>query len=548
MTSPVQTAVRRTSLADLGAFPDLFVDYCTDFDVLAEFYAGDWRAPAARREAANAAAQRPVDRDVLADVLLDQNERWGLDPATRRHVEALRDPETVAIVTGQQVGFFTGPLYTVYKSITTLQLAEEWAEQTGHTVVPVFWVEGEDHDFEEIATVRVLHRNEVVPLSYDSPVDDNPGAVGRLPLAEDALGRVLDRLDGTLPPSDFKPAVMERVRTAYQPGTAIEDAFVQLLNSLFEGEGLVCLNPDDPRLKALARPLFRCELEDPQTPAARIDATSQALRDRGYHAQVTARPTNLFWLGDDGRRALDLGDDGTFVLRNTDRTFSRAELLDRLETEPDRFSPNVVLRPLMQDRLLPTGAYVAGPSEISYFAQYADVYEWADLDMPLIHPRASVSLVEGKVQKVLDKYDLSVADFQTDLETLFQDVVVETMEVNVDAVFSEAMPQLHQVINALKPEVEAVDRTLGSSTEAARAAIVDEMETLKQKVVRAEKRQQDEVRAQLEKAHVNLRPIGTLQERMINVLYFLNKYGLDLLGDLRGALRTDTSAHQIVEL
>jgi bacillithiol biosynthesis cysteine-adding enzyme BshC len=547
MTSPVQTAVRRAPFADLGAFPDLFVDYCTHYDAVADFYAGDWRDLNTRREAADAAARRPADRDALADVLLDQNERWGLDAATRSHIEALRDPESLAIVTGQQVGLFTGPLYTIYKTITTLQLAEEWAEQTGRTVVPVFWVEGEDHDFEEIATAHVLHRNEVVSLSYDPDVGNNPGAVGRLPLT-DAIDEVLDRLDDSLPPSDFKPGVMERVRTAYQPGTQIEDAFTRLMRSLFEDEGLVFINPDDARLKALSRSLFRHELEDPETPAARIDATSQTLRDRGYHAQVTARPTNLFWLGDDARRAIDLGDDGTFQLRGTDRTFPRGELLDRLDAEPERFSPNVVLRPLMQDHLLPTAAYVAGPGEVSYFAQYGDVYDWANLQMPLIHPRASVSLVEGKVQKVLDKYDLSVADFGANLETLFQDVVVDTMEVDVDAVFSEAMPQLHQTINALKPEVEAVDRTLGSSAEATRAAIVDEMEALKQKVVRAEKRQQDEVRAQLEKAHVNLRPNGNLQERTVNTLYYLNKYSPALLDELRHALRPDTAAHQVVEL
>jgi bacillithiol biosynthesis cysteine-adding enzyme BshC len=414
-------------------------------------------------------------------------------------------------------------------------------------VVPVFWVEGEDHDFEEIATAHVLHRNEVVPLSYAPDVGDNPGAVGRLALT-DAIEDVLDRLDEALPPSDFKPGLMERVRAAYQPGTRIEDAFTRLMHSLFEDNGLVFINPDETRLKALSRPLFRRELEAPETPAARIDATSQALRDRGYHAQVTARPTNLFWLDDDARRAIDLGDDGTFRLRGTDRTFSRSELLDRLDDEPERFSPNVVLRPLMQDHLLPTAAYVAGPGEVSYFAQYGDVYDWAGLDMPLIHPRATVSLVEGKVQKVLDKYSLSVADFSDNLETLFQNVVVDTMEVDVDAVFSEALPQLHQTINALKPEVEAVDRTLGSSAEAARAAIVDEMEALKQKVVRAEKRQQDEVRAQLEKAHVNLRPHENLQERTLTVLYYLNKYSPALLGDLRHALRPDTSAHQVVEV
>jgi bacillithiol biosynthesis cysteine-adding enzyme BshC len=540
-------AVRSCPPADLGAFPDLFVDYCTDYDRVSSFYPGDWRDPAARQTAAQQAARRPVDRDALVDVLADQNADWGAEPAARRNLETLRDPESIAIVTGQQVGLFTGPLYTIYKTITTLQLAEVWAEQTGRPVVPVFWVEGEDHDFAEIAHAHVFEHNEGVPLSYDADAGDPPGAVGRLPLT-DRIEDVLGRLDDALPPSDFKPAVMERVRAAYQPGTRIEDAFAHLMRSLFADDGLVFINPDDARLKALTRPLFRREIEAPREPVARIEATSDRLREAGYHTQVHARPTNLFWLGDDGRRAIDRADDGTFVLRGTDRTLTQAELLDRLDEAPERLSPNVVLRPLMQDHLLPTAAYVAGPGEVSYFAQYGDVYDWAGLDMPLIHPRASVTLVEGKVQKVLDKYGLDVAAFRDDLDALFQEVVVDEMEVDVEAIFQEAVSEMHQVINGLKPDVEAVDQSLVSSVEATRTAVVEEMEDLKQRTVRAEKRQHDEVRSQLGKAHANLRPEGTLQERRINVLYYLNKYSLGLLDDLQAALSPDTSAHQIIEL
>ncbi len=543
-TSP---PVRRCPPADLDAFPDLFVEYCSNFDAVADFYPGDWRAPDARRERADHAAARPADRATLADVLTDQNDEWDGGPAAQQHIDALRDPETVAIVTGQQVGLFTGPLYTIYKTITTLQLADEWAEQTGRTVVPVFWVEGEDHDFEEIATAHLFRRNELVSLSYAPGVNDNPGPVGRLALT-DAVTTVLDQLDDLLPPSDFKPDVMDAVRSAYQPGVHLEDAFARLMRSLFDDEGLVFINPDDERLKALTRPLFRRDLADSETAVDHVNTTGDRLRAQGYHAQVQAQPTNLFWLDDDGRYAIDQTDSGRFQLRHTERTFTQEELLDRLDAEPERFSPNVVLRPLMQDLLLPTAAYVAGPGEVSYFAQYGGVYEWADLDMPLIHPRASVSLVEGKVQKVLDTYELSVCDFRAQPEALFQDIVVNTMEVDIDAVFQEATTQMHKALNALKPEVEAVDQTLTSSAEATRAAIVEEMDDLKQRTVRAEKRHRDDVRAQLDKAQVNLRPQGTLQERFVNVLYYLNKYSLGLLDDLRTSLSTDTAAHQIVEL
>jgi uncharacterized protein YllA (UPF0747 family) len=170
------------------------------------------------------------------------------------------------------------------------------------------------------------------------------------------------------------------------------------------------------------------------------------------------------------------------------------------------------------------------------------------MDMPMIHPRASVSLVESKVEKVLDKFDLSICRFGDPLDALFQEIVVREMEVDVDEIFQEAMQPIHKSINDLKPHVEAVDRTLIKSAEATRASLIEAMNALKHKVVKAEKRQKDEVRAQLEKAHANLRPGGALQERTVNVLYFLNKYSRDLLDDLREVLSTDTSSHQVVRL
>jgi bacillithiol biosynthesis cysteine-adding enzyme BshC len=550
-------AVRRCSFDELGAMPDLFVDYCTDFDALADHYAGDWRDDDARRAAADAAAARTIDRDVLADVLAEQNERWGAGARAMENVEALRDPETVAVVTGQQVGLFTGPLYTTYKTITTLKVAEELADLTGRTVVPVFWVEGEDHDFDEIAGTHVLRRNELAALRYtghaesDAPAGGNLGAVGRLPLTEQ-ITDVLDRVDEIFPPSDFKPEVMRRLREAYRPGTPIEDAFARLMRSLFEGEGLVFVNPDDARLKGMSAPLFRREITDPEPSSARVREAGEQLVDAGYHAQVHTRPTNLFLLDDTGRHPIDrAGDgegDGEFVLRDDGRTFTEAELLDRLDASPEAFSPNVVLRPLMQDAILPTATYVAGPSEVSYFAQYKGVYEWAEMDMPLIHPRASVSLVESKVEKVLEKYDLTICRFDEQLDRLFQDVVVQEMEVDVDAMFDDAMTPIHKTINELKAQIEEVDATLGRSAEATRASLIEAMNELKHKVVRAEKRQKEEVRTQLEKAHANLRPGGALQERTVNVAYYLNKYSVDLIANLRDVLSTDTSSHQVVSL
>lgn len=547
-TIPVRTDLRQIPFTRMNGFSDLFTTYCADFDRLAAFYAGDWRDPDARQAAAKKAATHPRDRDVLADVLLDQNERWGLDHITREHIEALRGAETVAVVTGQQVGVLTGPLYTPYKTLTALQLTRQLAEETGRPVVPVFWLEGSDHDFEEVAGLNLVRHNDVVSLRYAGhsvPKEGNLGPVGRLKLNEQ-INHLLDQVADTLPPSDYHEALMGHLRAAYRPGVTLLDAFARLMRALFPDAGIIFMDPDDVRLKHQAAPLFRKEIEDYQTSSRRLNAVSAELA-KEFHAQVQTRPTNLFLCDGEGRHAIDVVEDG-FVQRGKERTFSANHLKVLLESDPKCFSPNVVLRPLMQDWLLPTAAYVAGPGEVAYFAQFKPVYEWAGVPMPIIYPRASVSILETKVQKVLDKYPVDVADFGGDLDRLFQRIVLETTDQDIDAMFKEAGRHLHQAINELKPKIEQVDRTLVRTAESTRAAFMKEMDKLKGRVVRAEKQSHDQVRAQLKKAQDNLYPGGKLQERTLSVLYFLNKYGLDLLTALQHQLSLDTAEHQVVEL
>lgn len=555
--------MRRLPFDRLNAFSDLFAAYTADFSALEAFYAGspwdeDARADAARRAVSGSeqvlsgrAAEAPRDRDAVADALEAQNTNLSADGSlsekTRAHLGALRDPEGVAVVTGQQVGLFTGPLYTVYKTLTALQLAERLREETGRPVAPVFWLEGEDHDFAEIAAARFLRRNEPAEVRLPAPDTSglNGGPVGRKTF-EGAMPGVLDDLDAALPDSDFKPALMEAVRGAYAPETPLLVAFARLLRAFFPEAGLVFIDPNDRRMKAHAAPLFRQEIEAPAASSEHVEAAGRKLEAAGFHAQIGARPSNLFLLTGDGRLPLDFDGD-RFTLRGTDRSFSERELLGRLDEAPERFSPNVVLRPLMQDRLLPTAAYVGGPAEIAYHGQLGGVYEQFGVARPLLYPRASVTLVERKVQKVLDKFDLDVDAVEEDLERLFQRVVRQEMEADVDELFGAAQPPIHQALSELKPQVEAVDRTLGSAVEAARAEIAGTLEALKGKTLRAEKRGQDEVRAQLQKARANLFPGGVPQERVLNVLHYLAKYGgTQLLDDLFETLTLETDAHQVV--
>lgn len=543
------TRVRPVAYTSLASFSDLFTAYCTDFEALSPYYAGDFRSAADRARIATQVAAHSRDRDTLFEVLLEQNEAWGLDAKTRANIEALRDPASVAVVTGQQVGLLTGPLYTPYKTITAIQLAKQLAAETGSPVVPVFWLEGEDHDFAEVQSAQLLRGNAVQKLTYTGhtlPEDGtNLGPVGRLAFTEQ-IADVIAEVAAILPPTDFNPGVMAAVRAAYQPGITFRDAFAMLMRAFFPNAGLVFISPDDARLKQLAAPLFRREIADYETSHARLETVSTTLEEN-FHAQVRTRPTNLFWVDEAGRYPID-AEGGGFSLRGRELTFSRQELLDHLAAEPHRFSPNVVLRPLMQDTLLPTAAYIAGPGEVAYFAQYKPIYDWAELPMPIVYPRASVTLVEGKVQKVLDRYDLTLGNLEIELDKLFRQYVLDNMDVDVDYLFKEAAIPIHQAINALKPQIESIDPSLGKATEATRAMLMKELDRFKGRVVKAAKRNVDQVRNQFAKAQDNVLPGGKLQERSLSSLYFINKYGLSFFEELIDVLLLDTTAHQTIQL
>ena len=536
----MQASAARISFADLHGFSALFRDYCTRYEALAGYFAGDWRKAGERARAADRAAARDRDRQALADALLARHAVWGDSEAARRGIEALRARDTVAVVTGQQVGLFTGPMYAVLKAFSAIRLAERLAEETGRRVVPVFWLGGEDHDVDEISRTVVLRGNRPVEVHLQAGGAAPTGPTGRIRPGAD----VLDRLEEALPDTEFKGAMLRMVRQAYRPGATLSEGFARMLRVLFPE--LVLVDPDDAALKRLAAPLFAQEIKASETAAALVRGVSEDL-ERAYHAQVFVRPTNLFLLEAGRRIPLDL-EGGEFVARGAGRRMTRAEALELLRQSPESFSPNVLLRPLMQDLLLPTAMYVGGPGEIAYFAQCRRLYEWAGLPMPLVYPRASATFLEPHVAKALDAYGLTVGDLAEDTGRLFHRVAADAMPDAIDKAFDETVRRLGEAVEPVRGALREVDGTLGKATDAAQKAMTDELFRLRAKAVRAEKKKQETMRARLEKAQGNAYPNGALQERELSVLHFLNKYGMGFLDMLRETLDMDTSEHQVVRL
>ncbi len=525
----------------MAGFSRLFVDYVEDSGTAGEYYARRFDKADLLAFAKETAKASRADRALIKDILVDQQALWGNDRAAAENAKRLSDPSATVIVTGQQVGLFGGPLYTVLKALTTVLLARELEAASGAPVIPVFWLGSEDHDFDEMASASVPGATFTVP----HPGASNTGPVGALEFGPE-IADLVDQLQESLPPTDFRDEVLSTVRSCYKPGATFRDAFAGLLRSLLPETGLVLFAQDDPRVKRLAAPLWQREIEDfASSDAALRSATDRIARE--YHAQVHIRPSNLFLIHEGQRLPLDTEDD-RFNLRGTEHSWSREELSALLESNPEKFSPNVVLRPLTQDWLFPTVAYVGGPGETAYFAQYKGAYAWADLPMPAIYPRISATLIEPGIRRSLNKIGAPPEAFGEDPDALFSKLAKARMEFDVEARFGRTIGEINKLISPLIPEVVAIDASLKKSVEATRAALQNEIVRLRDRVLKADRRNRDLLRQQIEKVADGLFPGGKPQERVISPLYFTTKYGTDFFLRLIHDLDADTRSHLLIDL
>ena len=535
---------------DDTALTSLFTDYISSYDNVKRFFPGNFRDPKAWQSILEKVSKRTISRSDLTRILSVQNRNFHCGVKTLSNIDLLLNDNTVAVVTGQQVGLFTGPLYTIYKTITTLKLVDSLRElHPDYNFVPVFWLEGEDHDYEEVNSVTILNKsNDLTRLEYlieNKSKGDNLGAVGQLELG-DSIAELFQRVDAEIQDTEFKPKVTELFRIAYQKGMNFNRAFVHLMNDLLEDSGLIFLDPHDPEFKTLLAPIFRKELET--TPAlCQLVIDQSAEVEKSYHAQVKPKPINLFFFHNGGRYLLEPRPDG-FGLKGTRQHFSHQHILDLVDRDPSVFSPNVVLRPICQDWLLPTAAYVAGPGEISYFAQLGPLYKEFGIPEPLIYPRASATIVEEKVEKVLSRFNLPVTEFLRDVELLKQRVAEQVSEIKLEELFGGTTVALNEALQSLRNGLSKIDPTLLGALDTAKNKIDFQIDVLKQKTTAAQKRQNEVALRQVEKAAHHLFPSSNFQERELNVLHFLNKYGLEFLRWLYGELVIDKFKHQIIHL
>ena len=523
----------------------LFVDYLSHTPSAAEFYPrspniSDWV-----KEEAGRVIYDPSRRDQVAGILERQNRAWGASAKTFANLDRFRRG-ALTIVTGQQVGLFGGPLFSILKALTAVKLAEESA-RAGVDCVPVFWLATEDHDLAEVNHVSLWSPQgspERIGVETHGIADAPVGTIRFGPEIENAVEQAAALL------GDGEAATW--LRESYRPGETLGSAFASLFARMFADWGVILLDPADKEFHQIAKPLFRAAIERAPELDAALLARGKALEAAGYHQQVkvTAASTLLFEIKNGARtvvkRKANGGGLGEF--QSGHEKLSARQLLDRIEARPEDFSPNVLLRPVIEDYLLPTIAYTGGAAEVAYFAQVGVVYEELLGRVTPVLPRFSATVVEPKAERILTRYGLQLTDLFHGPEKVRERIACRSLPQELQERFSEAYASVEQSMTALRDSVGKLDSTLIRSSDKTRTAMWYQVNRLHRRAANAEILRNEVIARHTDALCNALWPHKTLQEREIAGLTFVARYGPGLLGTLYDAIATDCHDHQVISL
>ena len=507
----------------------LFSDFQYHLDRVARFYAGQ---PGDATSYATAAKKIQFPAERRSELVAALRPRNG-DSAS---LSLLARPETVAVVTGQQVGLFGGPAYTIYKALTAAHLAAQLTGQ-GIPAVPLFWLPTEDHDFAEVNHTYVFgpdHRP--IKLSVDGP-DQGEQPVGAIPIASPPL----DRLKEVISAFPYAKDVLGIVREAYQPGTTFGAAFHGLLQRLLAKYDLLFLDPLDPAVRRLAAPVLREAVRHDDQLHGKLLQQNKDLETAGYHAQVHLEPkTSLFFLLEGGRRFALRRQNGDYISK--ERRYSPQELIDRAE----HLSPNAVLRPVVQDSVLPTLAYVGGPAELAYLAQSQVLYGDLIGRMPITLARSGFTLLDARTSKLMKRYGLALPVFFHGEDRVREAIAQKLIPETLVREFNEIRESTTHSLERLRDHLVAFDETLASAAGKSRAKILYQLSKIEHKTARETLNRNQ--RAGEEASYMSglIFPEKHLQERLYSILPFLAKHGPGLIDTLYERIHLDCPDHKVL--
>ncbi|MGL1887035.1 MAG: bacillithiol biosynthesis cysteine-adding enzyme BshC [Reichenbachiella sp.] len=504
--------VNSISIEKTNAFSKFFLDYLSGDSKLKAFYG---ETPDVSSFAAQIEKKKfpTKNREVLCTILKEQYNGYQIAPAVERAFSAMADEKTFTVTTGHQLNIFSGPLYFIYKIVTAINACKELKKQyPEYEFVPVYWMASEDHDFEEISYFNLFGKK------YQWECEDK-GGVGRLSTA--SLTSLLDEL----------PEKVELFEKAYRDHGNLADAVRCYVNDLFGEEGLIVIDADDDRLKGLFASVIKDDVLN-HTANALVEQSNEALNELGYKPQIFPREINFFYL-DEGIRERIVKEEGVYKVNNTEMTFSESEILELIDSNPEKFSPNVVMRPLYEEVILPNLAYIGGPAEMVYWLQLVKVFDNYEVPMPILLPRNFALYINKGTQKKLDKFAWSDEELFKTTSDLQADFVNQhgSSEVSLNGEYDE----LRKVFDTLAEKAGIVDGSLKGFIAAEHSKAVKSIDNIGKRLKKSEEQKHEVSLTQIAAVKEKLFPKGGLQERHDNLLnFYINNPNFikELLGSL----------------
>lgn len=520
--------------SETGFFSNLILDYISGKPELKGYYAY-FPELSSFAEKIKERNQIVVNRNLLATVLTEQNKALNANEKVLANIELLRNNNTLTVTTGHQLNLFTGPLYFVYKIISAINLAEKLKQEyPSNDFVPVYWMHCEDHDFAEINHIHLFGKK----IEWK---EEHHGAAGEI--STTSMSTVIDELKTILGESDNATELISLFSNAYLNHANLADAMRFLCHQLFGNYGLVILDARDKRLKQTFIQQFK---EDVflNTNYKLVSETNAELEKFGYKTQVTPREINCFYLTDVKRERIVKTDNGFEVL-NTSIVFSKEKLEIEIENNPEKFSPNVVLRPLYQEHILPNLAYIGGAGELAYWLQYKRMFDAAAIYFPVLVLRNSVMVVDGSLKARIEKLGLTAKDLFAPEEKLVNNFIADNSTTETSLAMEQG--RLKELFSSVKSKATKVDSTLEASIEAELQKQLKVLEQLESRIQRAEKKKHETSLNQIKSIREKLFPCNSLQERHENISSFYLRSGSDIINVLKQNLQPLDCRFMILE-
>jgi bacillithiol synthase len=530
---------RALAFSQLPHQPKLFLAYLEKFETVKRFYAHPPTMKAVR-EARSNLDYPPERRAQVAATLAKQNAELAAGTETQANLERLANG-AVAVVSGQQVGLFGGPAYSIYKALTAIQIAGELT-RGGIDAVPVFWMATEDHDLEEVRHTSWFDAGKL--LHFELPDGNETGIpVGRIPLGTE--GRRLAQDAADLLQKDGGELLAQFLAESYKAEQTYGSAFGRLFSRLFAEQGLILMDPLDRGLHKVAAPLYQHALAERDVLNEKLLERGRELERAGFDAQVkvTSKSTLLFRFENGARQVISASSDKFHL---DQKNWSREELTHLTHTEPENFSPNALFRPVVQDYLLPTVAFIGGPAELSYIAQSEVVYGHLLGRMPVMLPRAGFTLVDAKANKLLRKYELSVEDVWAGSQDLRHKMEKQSVTGSLAKDFERDQAQIGEILAKLGEKIETLDPTLKGTVEKTKEGIEFHLDKLRRKAGAALDQKTGLLAAHEEHLESLLNPHKGLQEREHCLLPFLARWGAGGLGELQELCSAERLGHHFI--